>query len=161
VKPLYAWLVVFAAIVTQGCSATGPQSQPLTHRAIDPPGLFAMPGFHQVMATTGRETIYVAGQVAYDENMKLVGIGDYRAQTIQALGNVILAIRAAGAEPEDIVSSTLYIRGLNAEAAQEIMAGMAVALEGQPFPAHAFSMIGVETLADSRILIEVSAIASN
>jgi len=161
VRTSYALPILFVAAVTQGCSTTGPQSESTAHRAIDPPGLFAMPGFHQVMATTGRETIYIAGQVAYDENMELVGIGDYRAQTIQALGNVILAIRAAGAEPEDIVSSTLYIRGLNAEAAQAIMAGMAVALDGKPFPAHAFSMIGVETLADPRILIEVSAIASN
>ncbi|MDY0007814.1 MAG: RidA family protein, partial [Spongiibacteraceae bacterium] len=130
------------------------------NQAIDPEGLLKLPGFHQVMTSTASKTIYIAGQVAYDRDMTLVGVGDYRAQTIQALQNVAIAVRAAGAEPEDIVSSTLHIRGLNTEgAAQAIMEGMAVALDGKPFPAHAFSMIGVETLADPRILIEISAVA--
>ena len=127
--------------------------------AIDPEGLFKAPGFHQVMVSTGTKTIYVAGQVAYNSDMTLVGAEDYGAQTIKALNNVKIALNAAGATPEDIVSSTLNIKGLNGKVAQEIMTAMATALDGKPFPAHAFNMIGVETLADPRILIEISAIA--
>lgn len=132
----------------------------MTNKAIDPDGLLKLPGFHQVMVSSGSKTVHIAGQVAYDKEMNLVGADDYRAQTIQALRNVAVAARAAGARPEDIVSSTLYIRGLNTDgAAEAILDGMSIALEGKPFPAHAFSMIGVETLAGPEILIEISAVA--
>jgi len=150
---------LFVALLVQACSTLDNPGHNVANRAIDPEGLFATPGFHQVMVSSGDETIYIAGQVAYDADMNLVGAGDYRAQTIKALQNVTTAVRAAGAVPEDIVSSTLHIRGLSSHAAQEIMKGMAVALDGEPFPAHAFNMIGVESLADPRILIEISAIA--
>lgn len=148
--------VLAFAVVLQACS-TG---QPLTtHQAIDPDGLFKMPGFHHVVKTTGKSTIYIAGQVAYNKNMDFIGMGDYSAQTKQALQNVALAAAAAGAKPEDIVSSTLYIKGLNTEASKQILAAMATALDGKPFPAHAFNMIGIEALGDPRALIEISAIA--
>lgn len=151
---------VFIAVLTQGCSTDSAGERRMANQAIDPEGLVKLPGFHQVMVSTGSKTIHIAGQIAYDKDMKLVGADDYRAQTIQALQNVAVAVRAAGAEPEDIVSSILYIRGLNTEgAAEAILGGMAVALDGKPFPAHAFSMIGVETLAGPEILIEISAVA--
>lgn len=129
------------------------------NQAIDPAGLFKIDGFHQVMASTRAKTVYIAGQVAYDENMALVGAGDYRAQTIRALQNVAIAAAAAGARPEDIVSSTLYIRGMDGDANRAVMQGMATALNGKPFPAHAFNLVGVASLADPRILIEISAVA--
>lgn len=148
--------IMAVAIFLQACS-TGHTVN--TNQAIDPDGLFTMPGFHQVMITEGNKTIYIAGQVAYDKELNFVGMGDYSAQTVQALQNIALAVLAAGATLEDIVSSTFYIKGLNTEASKQIMAAMSVALDGKPFPAHAFNMIGVETLADPRSLIEISAIA--
>jgi enamine deaminase RidA (YjgF/YER057c/UK114 family) len=152
-------LTIFIALLIQACSINTSSEQYMPNQAIDPEGLFKVPGFHQVMVSTGNKTIYIAGQVAYDEEMNLIGMGDYRAQTIKAFQNVAVAVNAAGAKPEDIVSSTLHIKGLSTEIAQEIMEAMAVALEGKPFPAHAFNMIGVDMLADPRILIEVSAVA--
>lgn len=150
----------FIGLLTQACSTDSAGDRRTANQAIDPEGLFKYPGFHQVMTSTGRKTVHIAGQVAYDKDMKLVGANDYRAQTIQALKNVAVAVRAAGGEPEDIVSSVLYIRGLDTDAAAKaIMQGMAVALDGEPFPAHAFSMIGVEALAGPEILIEISAVA--
>lgn len=149
--------VIALATVIQACS-TSPQLS--TNKAIDPDGLFKMPGFHQAMLTQGSKTIYIAGQVAYDTGMKFVGMGDYSVQTVQVLNNIVLAVTAAGGKPEDIVSSTFYIKGLTTEASKQIMSTMSVALKGKPFPAHAFNMIGVETLADPRSLIEISAIAT-
>jgi len=132
----------------------------IRNQAIDPEGLLKLPGFHQVMLSSAGKTAHIAGQVAYDKDMNLIGEGDYQAQTIRALQNVAVAVRAAGAEPGDIVSSTLYIRGLDKEGVvSAVMGGMAVALDGKPFPAHAFSLIGVEALAGPDILIEISAVA--
>lgn len=130
------------------------------NQGVDPEGLMQLSGFHQVMVSSGSKTAHIAGQVALDQEMSLVGEGDYRAQTIQALNNVALAARAAGAAPEDIVSSVFYICGLDQDGVNEaVFAGLAEALDGKPFPAHAFTMVGVETLAGPQLLIEISAMA--
>ena len=152
-------LLSLIAIATHAFSINSHAADLQTNTPVDPEGLFKVPGFHQVMVSTGTKTVYVAGQVAYNADMTLVGAGDYKAQTIKALNNLKLAVNAAGATTDDIVSSTLNIKGLNGKVAQEVMSAMATALDGKPFPAHAFNMIGVEALADPRVLIEISAIA--
>lgn len=153
-------LIILTAVFIQACSDTGPAKKKLANQAIDPAGLYTYQGFHQVMASHGGTTIHIAGQVPYDENMNLIGAGDYRAQATRTFENLATAVTAAGGKPSDIVSSVFYVKALDTPgAAEDISAAMAVALDGQPFPAHAFSIIGVETLADPRLLIEISAVA--
>jgi enamine deaminase RidA (YjgF/YER057c/UK114 family) len=148
-------VAITISVLAFGCVARSSPNQ-----AINPEGLFKYPGFHQVMVSSRGKTIYVAGQVAQDAGMNVVGEGDYRAQTLRALRNVAIALEAAGATPADVVSSTFYIKGLRPKVAGEVMQAMAVALDGDPFPAHAFNIIDVEMLGDPRLLIEITAIAT-
>ena len=74
-----------------------------------PEGLLHNPAFSQVVAASGRRTIYTAGQVSIDEGGKLVGASDLAAQTAQAMRNVGLALSAAGASYADIVKITTYV----------------------------------------------------
>ena len=131
----------------------------MSNHSVDPDGLFKFAGFHQVMVSTGNKTIYIAGQVAFDKDMNFVGKGDYEAQTVRALQNVAVAAKAAGATPEDVLSSVLYVKGLKPEVTQQVMKGMAVAIDGKPFPAHAYNIVGVDALSDLDVLIEISAVA--
>lgn len=127
---------------------------------INPPTLLKFDGLAQVVvAAGGGSTVYIAGQSAYTNTFELVGAGDYRAQATQALHNLRTAVEAAGGTVENIVSSTVYIKGLNGQASEQVMAAMASAVDGKPFPAHAFSMIGVEALSGPELLVEISAIA--
>ena len=127
---------------------------------INPPTLLKFDGLAQVVvAAGGGSTVYIAGQSAYTSTFELVGAGDYRAQATQALHNLRTAVEAAGGTVENIVSSTVYIKGLNGQASEQVMAAMATAIDGKPFPAHAFSMIGVEALSGPDLLVEISAIA--
>ncbi len=129
---------------------------------INPNSLFKTPGFHQAVACThnkGSKTIYVAGQGAYDAEMNLVGVGDYRAQTVKAFQNLALVLSEAGATPSDVVSSHMFVVGLNAKSTEQFILGMNEALDGQPFPANASSLIGVEALAYHEMLVEISAVA--
>ncbi len=152
--------VLAAALLMQACSVIQPVNQGLANQAIDPDGLYKFQGLHQVMVSHGGTTIHIAGQVPYDKDMNLLGVGDYRAQAARAFANLATAVTAAGGQPSDIVSSVLYVKALDTPgAAKQVSEAMATALHGQPFPAHAFSIIGVETLADPRILIEISAVA--
>ena len=131
----------------------------MTNYAVDPDGLFKFDGFHQVMVSNGSKTIYIAGQVPFDKDMNFIRKGDYKAQAVQVFKNIAIAVQAAGATPNDVVSSVIYIKGLNSEAVQEVFKGMAIALDGEPFPAHAYNIVGVQSLADPDVLLEISAIA--
>jgi len=54
---------------------------------INPPELFPslQYGFSQIVTTTGGKTIYLSGQVAWDENEQIVGPNDLGSQIRQAI----------------------------------------------------------------------------
>ncbi|MBP9035716.1 MAG: RidA family protein [Pseudomonadales bacterium] len=129
----------------------------ITH--INPPALAPARGYSQVVRVRGGSTVHVAGQGAYDAEGRLVGPGDYRAQARQAFRNVAAALAAAGARPEQVVSSTMYVKELRPEALEAFVRGMNEALDGRPFPPHASTLVGVQALAYPDMLVEISAIA--
>lgn len=116
-------------------------------------------GYSQVVKTDASTTVYIAGQGAVDKEMKLVGAGDYHAQTKQALRNLTAALAAAGATPENIVSTVIYVVGLDEKAVEGCAGAFHEALNGEPFPPNASSMIGVERLMLPGMLVEISAVA--
>ena len=126
---------------------------------INPPGLMEPKGYAQIVTATGGKTIYIAGQGAYDTDGKLVGEGNHYAQTVQALSNVLTALKAAGATPADIVKMTIYVVGLDAEVLGAFLRGVKDATAGQPMPPTASTMVGVERLAWDPMLIEIEAVA--
>jgi enamine deaminase RidA (YjgF/YER057c/UK114 family) len=50
---------------------------------INPPQLFPslQYGFSQIVSAIGGKTVYISGQVAWDEQQMIVGPGDLRTQT--------------------------------------------------------------------------------
>lgn len=126
---------------------------------VNPPGLFQLKGFSQIVIASGARTAYIAGQGPFDERMNLIGPGDLHAQTVQAFRNLRTALAAVGATPEQVVSSTMYVVGLDDTRAAEFVRAMNVALDGQPFPPNASSLIGVARLGHPEMLVEISAIA--
>lgn len=126
---------------------------------INPGDRKAPEGYSQVVAATGGRTLYVAGQGAYDAEGRLVGPGDVEAQARQACRNLIDALAAAHAGPEQIVSSTMYVVGLNDDTFAAFMRGMGDALDGKPLPPNASTLVGIERLAYAEMLVEINAIA--
>ena len=122
-----------------------------------PEGLLHNPGFSQVVAASGRRTIYTAGQVSIDQRGALVGAGDLAEQTAQAMRNVGLALKAVGASYADIVKITTYV--VNYKPEYRAIIGKARA----PFFANgtppASTLVGVAALALSEWLFEIEAIA--
>ena len=71
------------------------------HRIVNPDGLAPPAGFaHAVVAAPGR-TVYLGGQIGDGTTMA--------AQFAAAAGNVVTALRAAGAGPEHLVSLTIFV----------------------------------------------------
>jgi len=131
---------------------------PIQH--INPNGLLKFDPLSQVVvARNVGSIVHVAGQSACNEHFEMIGIGDYGVQASQALNNLKIALEAAGGTIDHIISSTVYIKDLTPEASASFIDALTTAVDGKPFPAHAFSIIGVAALAGPDALIEISAVA--
>jgi enamine deaminase RidA (YjgF/YER057c/UK114 family) len=128
---------------------------------INPDTLFKLDAFTQIVTTSnvGRFA-HIAGQGAFDADFKLIGPGDLYAQTVQAFRNLRIAVESLGGTVEQIVSTTMFIVDLTPEKVEIFSRAMSKALDGQPFPPNASSMIGVQGLAAEGMLVEISAVAA-
>jgi enamine deaminase RidA (YjgF/YER057c/UK114 family) len=122
-----------------------------------PEGLLHNPGFSQVVAASGKRTIYTAGQVSIDERGALVGPGDLAAQTAQVMRNVGLALAAAGASYADVVKITTYV--VNYKPEDRAIVGKARALFFANGTPPASTLVGVAALALPEWFVEIEAIA--
>ncbi len=122
------------------------------------PGELAQPsGFSHAVAATGGRLVFLAGQTGYGRDGAIVG-GGLVPQFGQALSNLLAALRAAGGEPTDLVSLTIYAVDLAdyRERAREI--GQAWRqLCGREYPAMA--AVGISRLWDTDAVVEVQGIA--
>jgi len=59
-------------------------------------------------AVRAGNTIYVAGQIAFDKNGKVVGKGDIEAQATQVFENIKAILKEEGATMDDIVKFNVY-----------------------------------------------------
>ena len=114
-------------------------------------------GFTQVVASPPGRQIFVSGQVAWDQDLKLQGEGDVAAQAEQALANLGRALAAAGAAAKDVTAVRVYIVDLAPEKIPGIGAAFARFFDGVPPPASTW--IGVQALVGPGLLIEIEATA--
>jgi enamine deaminase RidA (YjgF/YER057c/UK114 family) len=122
----------------------------------NPPSLPTPPGYTQVVAVTGGRTIYVAGQIALDQQGNLVGAGDLRAQTRQVFANLQAALAAAGATFAHVVKLNYYL--LDASQIAVVREVRDAFLNTAHPPAS--TLVEVRRLASEHFLIEIEAIAS-
>jgi enamine deaminase RidA (YjgF/YER057c/UK114 family) len=121
------------------------------------PGELARPsGFsHAVSAPAGR-MVFLAGQIGMDRDGKVAG--GVVPQFEQALGNLLTALAAAGGQPADLVSLTIYLVDVEDYQAHGREIGAAWRrLTGTGYPAMAG--VGVTRLWDPAALVEIQGIA--
>ena len=130
---------------------------PVSIERINPGDLAQPSGFSHAIAATGGRLIFLAGQTGYGPHGTIVG-GGLVPQFEQALGNLLAALRAAGGEPTDLVSLTIYAVDLAEYRGQAREMGQAWRrLCGRDYPAMA--AVGVSRLWDTDALVEVQGIA--
>lgn len=78
-------------------------------------GLSWAPHFSRIVAHRGGRTIYIAPMAATDGNGKIVGEGDLEVQARHIYKKLRIALEAAGAKPEHVVSHRQYVVKLSAE----------------------------------------------
>ena len=96
--------------------------------------------------------VYVSGTTATDGSGGFVGVGDARAQTVQALGNLKVALEAAGAGISDVVRTRIFVVNIDDWA----VVGRAHA-EFFGFVRPATSMVEVSRLIAPEVLVEIEA----
>jgi enamine deaminase RidA (YjgF/YER057c/UK114 family) len=125
---------------------------------INPAELATPSGFAHAVRTEGRTTVHLAGQTGMDASGRIVD-GGVVAQFEQALGNLLTALQAAGGQPTDLVSLTVYIVDMDDYRAHAREIGVAWRrLVGSDYPAMAG--IGVNRLWDLDALVEVQGVAA-
>ena len=128
----------------------------MPHICINPEGIDAPNNYTHVIIARGSRMVFIAGQYPEDPSGKLVGQGDMAKQAAQAFANLNLALRAAGAQPQDVTRLGIYVANYKREYLAMIDPGRR-AVFGDHHPTDV--LVGVETLAYPEYLIEVEAIA--
>jgi len=131
----------------------------MSKESINPPSVFRSldHGFAQAVAASGRRTLYVSGQVAWDSARQLIGGGSLEAQATQAFMNLQAVVEAAGGTLADVVSVRIYIVDYRPEMAA-VVGGVFRRFFSNPAPPAA-TWVGVGALADPAFLLEVEATA--
>jgi 2-iminobutanoate/2-iminopropanoate deaminase len=101
----------------------------------------------------GGNYVFTAGQVAWDERGRLVGIGDVRAQTRQVLKNIASILAEGGASFADVVKCNVYLADIrHFQVMNEEFA--------KAFPSDPPARTTVQAaLAEPEMLVEIEAIA--
>src|SRR4051794_10325146 len=129
---------------------------PMPLEMINPDGLPIPESYTHVAVATGSRLVFVAGQVAEDQDGNLLGEGDFATQARQAFANVGRCLAAAGVSPARVAKITIYVVGHTPEYLPLISAAR-IAVFGDHKPAD--TIIGVQTLAEHGRMIEVEAYA--
>ncbi|MGH8208497.1 MAG: RidA family protein [Steroidobacteraceae bacterium] len=127
---------------------------------INPPELYnsVRYGFSHAVRQRGGDTLHLAGQVAWDKDGNIVGVGDLAAQTRQALANIRVVLAAAGASPADVVRLRTYVVGHSPDKLGPVLGEIARFYGGTAPASNTF--IGVDALALPDFLIEIEATAA-
>jgi enamine deaminase RidA (YjgF/YER057c/UK114 family) len=112
---------------------------------------------HVAVVEAGRQA-HVAGQVALNKEGKVVGKGDLAAQAEQVYANLEQALGAAGAGFKDVFKIVTFVVDLTPEKAAAIRTVRARYFGDGPYPAG--TMVGVTSLVNPDLLLEIEAIAS-
>lgn len=113
-------------------------------------------GYSNGMAASGRH-VFIAGQIGWNENAKLVG-DDLVAQVEQALKNIVAVLAEAGGEPRHLVRLTWYLTDKSEYLARQKEIGAAYrGVIGRHFPV--MTAVHVSGLMEEGAKVEIEATA--
>jgi enamine deaminase RidA (YjgF/YER057c/UK114 family) len=110
-----------------------------------------------VLAEPGGAWLFIAGQIAWDEEQKIVS-ADFVAQFERALANVLAVVGEAGGTPEQIARLVVYVTDKEEYRARQSEIGACWRkLMGLHFPAMA--LVEVKALLEDEAKVEIEGIA--
>jgi len=82
----------------------------MIRKTVNPEKLFdsTQYGFSQIAISNPGKLIFISGQVAWDENLNIVGKNNLKVQTQKAIDNLRFAIESVGGTMENIMMLRIY-----------------------------------------------------
>ena len=82
----------------------------MKRETVNPKSLFdsRQYGFSQIVISNPGKIVFISGQVAWDENLNIIGQNDLEKQTQKSIDNLELAIKAAGGTLDNVVMLRIY-----------------------------------------------------
>jgi enamine deaminase RidA (YjgF/YER057c/UK114 family) len=110
-----------------------------------------------VLADAGGRLLFIAGQIAWDENQKIVS-DDFVEQFDRALENVVDVVKAAGGKSENVARIVIYVtdKVVYRERTKEVGDRYRKHM-GKHFPAMV--LVEVKGLLDDRAKVEIEGMA--
>jgi enamine deaminase RidA (YjgF/YER057c/UK114 family) len=129
----------------------------MTVERINPAELARPSGFSHAVKAPAGHMIFLAGQIGMDRDRR-VAAGGVVPQFEQALANLLTALAAAGGQPSDLVSLTVYLTDVeDYQAHGKDIGAVWRRLAGTEYPAMAG--VGVTKLWLPEALVEIQGIA--
>ena len=119
------------------------------------PGVYDPPGYSQGIKVTGAQTIlFLAGQVAYEQDGSVAHRGDFKGQARQVFASIKALVESAGGTLANVVKINTYVTDVSQRPAYRAVREEFFGPKGP-----ASTMVEVSALASPDYLIEVEAIA--
>jgi enamine deaminase RidA (YjgF/YER057c/UK114 family) len=129
----------------------------MTFKLINPESLGAPHGYANGVLTEGGRLLFIAGQIAWDQQQQIVS-ADIVEQFDRALANVVAVVTEAGGEPEQIARLVIYVTDKNEYRARMKEIGECYrARMGKHFPAMV--LVEVAGLLEDDAKIEIEGVA--
>lgn len=127
----------------------------MSARIVNPPDLPSPRGYNQGVILTGKNILFIAGQVGADE---AAPAGDFAAQFGKALHRVKRIVEQAGGTVEHIGRLTIYVTDMNEYvSARPHLTAVYQNHFGNHYPA--MSVMAVNALLHPYLLVEIEATA--
>lgn len=128
----------------------------LEKRCVNPSSVAPPIGaYSHVVEVSSRKLLFIAGQVAVDEDGHLVGRGDFRAQTDRVFRNLQSILSSFGASFSNVVNLTIFVTDMGNRAALSDVRSRYIK---DQFPAS--TLIQITALAQPEYMIEIAAVAA-
>lgn len=135
-----------------------PSSPGASLRPIEPEGWVAGRGYSNgMLGPPGGRTLFIAGQIAWDESQEVVE-GGFARQFEQALRNVVAVVRAAGGDAGNLGRLTIFVidKAEYLEHLEEV-GKVYRSVMGKHYPA--MSLVEVSGLLEAEARVEIEATA--
>ena len=131
----------------------------MPNQYLNPETLFVPEGntYTQIVTSTGGTTIHIAGQVAFDTEGNVIGVGDFKTQAEKTLDNLRLALEAAGAKVKDLVRMRYYVVDYDPACLEHLLPAINDFFGDVRAPAS--TLVGVTSLYVDGLMIEIDATA--
>ncbi|MGZ0149968.1 RidA family protein [Kribbella sp. WER1] len=130
----------------------------MTIERSNPDGLHATPGYHHVTRVEADTMVFLAGQCPLQPSGELAP-GGLGGQTAQVIDNILTALKAVGATPDQVVRTVIYVASSEREDLSAVWTRLNESALAPAFTT-ASTLLGVAQLGFPGQLVEVDVTAA-